>query len=245
MSEYENLMRGSAVLCVKVDSQGNKRLGIGTPRHIVHPFATSYYFPNADWLRMIEPAHLKFNVSVYSPHDGPIWQLELDPKALVVHPTLDLALFAFPLGIDCDWFLDQLLTSCQQAWITPKPFIHNPAADFPGVEPVTCVGFDYAGAPDGNVVIKENRGKIIDGRILSTQLEPCLRRAVDTDGSELAPVKDFRVETEQILQFGMCGGSVVLSSDPSHLVGIIEGIEPENGTVHCLPAGYLWELFPE
>ena len=56
-------------------------------------------------------------------------------------------------------------------------------------------------------------------------------------------MEEFKLETEETLKFGMCGGPVVLNHDPSHLLGIIEGINPVNGDVHCIPANTIWELF--
>jgi len=243
MREPEYLSRGSAILLQRTHPvTGRKMAGIATSQHIAHPFSTPFYYQEAmSWLGKVRPQHCSFYVSIGG-LKGPIWEMELDRDMLRVHDSLDVCLFQLPSD-EAEWFLTQLATLADQALVNPVPF-RETADPFPPYATVDCVGYDFS-LDTGSDSVTQNRFKVVPGRVQTSEYEWSMRKKVGSDGTEVVRMQEFRVESEQKLQFGMCGGPVVLGHDPTRFLGIIEGIDNVSGVVHCLPADTVWSLFDE
>lgn len=241
MKKPEYLSRGSAILLENKKNDTTSTVGVVTSTHIAYPFYTPYYFQNEmSWLGKIKPQHCSFYVSIYG-EDGPIWEMELERDMLKLHETLDVCLFQVPES-ESNFFLTQLDKLSPDSIVKPKPFLNNSFFPIGKHSNITCLGYDFSEDTNKDFV-QESRLKVVNGRILSKNIETALRRKINTDGSEIIKMEEIKVETEEKLKFGMCGGPVVLNHDSSNLIGIIEGINPVDGTVHCLPSKTLWELF--
>lgn len=241
MTKHDYLSRGSAFLMVH-----KGQLGLMTCSHITQPFRFPHYYRDSmKWLGLVQPEDLEFQMTLVSPTTGQaLYELPLPGSLLRLHPQLDCCGFIFPKHLELDkllFQLQQVLSSADQLQFDPRPYRTVPAAPAFATGATRCLGFDYSGNRMEQQVDTHTM-LAVEGHTLSPHVETALRR--DPHSQDLLECQEFRVETASKLNFGMCGGPVVLAkeTDGLLLLGMVEGIA-QDGTVHCVPTQTLESLF--